>query len=214
MSIGGIERMLHLSGRLRTRLFTALVAGQFREFGAGSRVNPPFRFYGLHRMRFDESVQVERDCWIQTIGKNSDDNEVKLIVGAHTGIGMGASISAAARITIGAHVLLARNVYISDHAHAYEDIRVPVMKQGITEPKPVTIGRHTWLGQNVVVLPGVSVGEHCIIGANSIVNKSIPDFCVAVGAPARIVKRYNPETGIWASSTNPAAAASFNNLTD
>jgi acetyltransferase-like isoleucine patch superfamily enzyme len=71
------------------------------------------------------------------------------------------------------------------------------MRQGITDIAPVFIGRHTWLGQNVVVLPGVAIGQHCIIGANSVVNSSIPDYSVAVGAPARVIKRYNRDTNQW-----------------
>ena len=59
------------------------------------------------------------------------DDSVKLVIGAHTGIGMGATISAAQQVTIGEYVLLARNVYISDHAHAFEDVKVPIMQQGI-----------------------------------------------------------------------------------
>lgn len=110
MSIGVTERMLHLCGRLRTRLFSALIAGQFREFASGSRVNPPFRYHGLHRMRLAEGVQIERDCWIQTIGSSPEDNEVKLVIGARAAIGMGASISAAQQVTIGEFVLLARGV--------------------------------------------------------------------------------------------------------
>ena len=92
---------------------------------------------------------------------------------------------------------LARNVYVSDHAHAYENIGVPIMHQGINRIAPVTIGKHTWLGQNVVVLPGVSIGEHCVVGANSVVNSSIPDFSVAAGVPAKVVKRYNQKTKTW-----------------
>jgi acetyltransferase-like isoleucine patch superfamily enzyme len=71
------------------------------------------------------------------------------------------------------------------------------MHQGINGIAPVSIGRNAWLGQNVVVLPGVTIGEHCVIGANSVVNSSIPDFSVAVGAPARVIKRYNKETARW-----------------
>ena len=110
---------------------------------------------------------------------------------------MGSHISAAQQVVIGEHVLLAPNVYISDHAHAYENVDVPIMRQGMTGVAPVSIGRHTWLGQNVVVLPGVTIGQHCIIGANSVVNSSIPDYSVAVGAPARVVKQYNRNSGQW-----------------
>jgi acetyltransferase-like isoleucine patch superfamily enzyme len=152
---------------------------------------------GLKQIVLGEGVLIERDCWIQTIPDDKGDNEAKLVIGPHAGIGMGASISAASKVVIGEDVLLARNVYISDHAHAFEDITVPIMHQGINRIAPVSIGRGTWLGQNVVVLPGVAIGEHCVIGANSVVNSSIPDFSVAVGAPARVVRRYNRETAAW-----------------
>jgi SAM-dependent methyltransferase len=93
--------------------------------------------------------------------------------------------------------LLARNVYISDHNHAYVDLTRPIVHQGIGKVSPVFIGRNTWLGQNVSVLPGVTIGEHCIIGANSVVRSSIPSYSVAVGAPARVVKQVNRKTGQW-----------------
>jgi acetyltransferase-like isoleucine patch superfamily enzyme len=80
------------------------------------------------------------------------------------------------------------------------------MHQGINGVAPVTIGRGTWLGQNVVVLPGVTIGQHCVVGANSVVNSSIPDYSVAVGAPARVVRQYNRNSAKWervASSFRP-----------
>lgn len=140
---------------------------------------------------------IHRDCWIHVLTGHGDEAHPKILIKSSASIGMGATISAARLVVIGEHVLMARNVYISDHAHAFEDIKVPIMHQGINRIAPVSIGRHTWLGQNVVVLPGVTIGEHCVIGANSIVNSSIPDYCVAAGAPARVVKRFTPESGAW-----------------
>jgi acetyltransferase-like isoleucine patch superfamily enzyme len=75
------------------------------------------------------------------------------------------------------------------------------MDQGIDNIKPVAIGRNSWLGQNAVVLPGVTIGEHCVIGANSVVNRSIPDFSIAVGTPARVVKTFNRQTKRWEKFT-------------
>jgi acetyltransferase-like isoleucine patch superfamily enzyme len=100
-------------------------------------------------------------------------------------------------VLIEEYVLLARNVQIADHAHAFDNIDVPIMEQGIDRIAQVTIGRGTWLGQNVVVLPGATIGQHCVVGANSVVNSSIPDYSVAVGAPARIVKRFNQNSAKW-----------------
>jgi acetyltransferase-like isoleucine patch superfamily enzyme len=148
-------------------------------------------------MSLGERVMINRDCWILTVSGQQQDNDVKLVIGSHAGIGMGATISAARQVVIGEHVLLARNVYISDHGHEFEDINHPIMKQGIRDIKAVMIGAHTWIGQNACILPGVTIGKHCVIGANSIVNSSIPDYCVAVGAPARVVSQYNRETDKW-----------------
>src|ERR1035441_9662277 len=197
MSIGAIEMTLHLCSRIRTRLFSLLLLTQFKEAGWGLSISPPFRCYGLNEIVLGKGVQIHRDCWIQTIPDDKQTNEAKLVIGPYAGIGMGATISAARKVVIGEHALLARNVYISDHAHAFENIGAPIMRQGIAGIAPVSIGRNTWLGQNVVVLPGVTIGEHCVIGANSVVNSPIPDFSVAVGAPARVIKRYNQETGAW-----------------
>ena len=197
MTIGAIEKMLHLGSRMRTRLFTLLLSSQFKEFGAGARISPPFRFYGLNRMSLGDNVMINRDCWIQTIPGSNQGNEAKLVIGSHTGIGMGAHISAVERVLIEEYVLLARNVHIADHAHAFENIDVSIMEQGINRIAPVTIGRETWLGENVVVLPGVTIGKHCVLGANSVVNSSIPDYSVAVGAPARVVKQFNRNSSKW-----------------
>ncbi len=82
---------------------------------------------------------------------------------------------------------MARNVYIADHMHAFEDIQLPVLAQGITEVGAVEIGDGAWLGQNVVVGPGVRIGRGAVVGANSVVLADVPDHTVAVGAPAATV---------------------------
>lgn len=194
---GFIERALHWYSRARTRLYTLCLASQFKHLGPGARVAPPFRFWGLHQISLGEGVMINRDCWIHVIGHYGDSESAKLIIERHAGIGMGSTISAAEQIVIEEHALLARNVYIADHAHAFSALDVPISIQGIDQVAPVRIGREAWLGQNVVVLPGVTIGQHAVIGANSVVNSSIPDFSVAVGAPARVVKQYNPRTQQW-----------------
>lgn len=197
MDLGPIERTVHWYSRLRTRLFTILLSSQFGEMGDGTRISPPFRFYGLNHMSLGEKVLIHRDCWLQTLPGHGEGDAPQLEIKSHTAIGMGAHISAARRVLLEEYVLLARNVYISDHMHVFENIGVPIMNQGVNRIAPVTIGRETWLGQNVVVLPGVTIGRHCVIGANSVVNSSIPDYAIAVGAPARVVRQFNRTTGQW-----------------
>ena len=98
-------------------------------------------------------------------------------------------ISAVRQVFLEESVLLARNVYISDHIHKYSEIDVPILAQGLDKIKPVLIKRGAWLGQNVVVCPGVTIGVGAVVGANSVVNQDIPDYAVAVGSPAKVVKR-------------------------
>ena len=199
MDVGRIERLLHWATKIHTRLFTLVISSAFKEFGAGSRIDPPFRFSGLNWISVGENVMVNSGCWMQVVRGHADDKTAKLIIKSHAGIGMGAHISAARQVVIEEYVLLGRNVYISDHAHAYEDVALPIAEQGINRIAPVTIGHETWLGENAVVLPGVTIGKHCVIGANSVVNRSIPDFSVAVGSPARVVKHYISDTDRWES---------------
>jgi acetyltransferase-like isoleucine patch superfamily enzyme len=99
-------------------------------------------------------------------------------------------LSAVAHVRLGRKVLLARNVYISDHIHAYEDTTEAVLDQGVARVEPVDIGDGAWLGQNVVVCPGVSIGRGAVVGANAVVVDDIPDYCLAVGAPARVVRTF------------------------
>jgi len=88
------------------------------------------------------------------------------------------------------------NVYITDQNHGYEDVDRPISVQTMPE-KPVRIGRGSWLGYGTVVLPGSDIGEHVVVGANSVVTGVIPSFSVAVGSPARVVRRF--ENGEWKS---------------
>ncbi len=100
------------------------------------------------------------------------------------------------QVIVERNVMTADNVYISDNAHGFAKIDLPILAQEITFTNTVNIGEGSWLGRNVCIL-GANVGKHCVIGANSVVNKSIPDYCVAVGAPAKIVKRFDFVTNKW-----------------
>ena len=117
-----------------------------------------------------------------------------LEIGSGTSMAGACVISVVCSIVIEEDVLMARNVYISDHIHRYSDRNRPIVLQGVDKIRPVRIRRGAWLGQNVVVCPGVTIGENAVIGANSVVNSDIPAFAVAVGAPARVVKRSTDES--------------------
>ena len=91
---------------------------------------------------------------------------------------------------IGDKVLLSPNVYITDCDHEYRNINVPVIDQGIVQrSQKVSIGEGSYIGINAVIVGNVKIGRHCVIGANSVVTKDVPDYCVAVGSPAKVIKQ-------------------------
>lgn len=119
-------------------------------------------------------------------------------IGKGSEIGERCRISIANSLEIGEKVLLSPNVYITDCDHEYRDINVPVIDQGIVQRgQKVSIGGGSYIGINAVIVGNVKIGNHCVIGANSVVTKDVPDYCVAVGSPAKILKRYNLETQLW-----------------
>jgi acetyltransferase-like isoleucine patch superfamily enzyme len=121
-----------------------------------------------------------------------------IYIGDRTRIGLGCTLIGPVRI--GNDIRLAQNIVMSGLNHNYEDIALPISDQGVTT-SPITIEDETWLGANCVVLPGVTIGKHCVIAAGSIVTKDIPPYSVAAGNPARVLKQYNPETKFWERKT-------------
>ena len=117
-----------------------------------------------------------------------------VLIGNRTRIGM--SNVLIGPVTIGNDVILAQNIVMSGLNHGYEDIRIPIYKQPVTKKK-ITVEDEAWIGANVVVVAGVTIGRHAVIAAGSVVTKDVPPFSVAAGNPARVIKQYNPESGIW-----------------
>ena len=147
----------------------------------------PVRLSGEKRIALGSNLFVGSDSWLQTLA-DGDNHSVAITVGDGTSIAGSCVISAVRSVRLEENVLLARNVYISDHSHRYTQTDQPVMDQGVEKIKPVLIKKGSWLGQNVVVCPGVTIGTGAVIGANSVVTQDVPDFSVAAGAPARVVK--------------------------
>ena len=120
----------------------------------------------------------------------------KIIIHDGVTIQQGIHLTCADRIEIGANTAIAAHVTITDINHPYSDISIPVERQDI-EVSQVKIGKDCKIYNNSVILPGVVIGNHVVIGANSVVTHNIPDYCVAVGCPAKVIKRYDFEQNKW-----------------
>lgn len=172
--------------RLRDKVFTALVGRSFAALGAHSVVQPPVRLVGEGGISIGAGVFVGANSWLQVLP--GGDGPATLEIGDGTSMAGHCVLSAAHRVVLGRSVLLARNVYIADHAHAFDDPTLPVLAQGLAQVGAVVIGDGAWLGQNVVVTPGVRIGRGAVVGANAVVTTDVPDRTLAVGVPARIVR--------------------------
>lgn len=117
-----------------------------------------------------------------------------VIIGENTLIGIGNVLIGP--VSIGKNVILAQNIVISGLNHGYEDVGRPIRDQDV-RTKPIIIGDECWIGANSVITSGVTIGKHCVIGAGSVVTQDIPDFSVAIGNPARIVKQFDSEKNLW-----------------
>jgi acetyltransferase-like isoleucine patch superfamily enzyme len=166
-------------------------SGAFASFGTRSVIEPPVRLAGEARITIGEDVYVGSGSWLQTLQVPGGAGVLE--IGDGTSIAGACVLSAAHSVRLGRKVLLARNVYISDHIHAYRDPTRAVLDQGLERLEAVEIGDGAWLGQNVVVCPGVTIGRGAVIGANAVVLDDIPDHSLAVGAPATVVRLFAVE---------------------
>ena len=168
---------------------------RFNNLGFRSYIDHALKINGSKNIIVGSRVYVGYNSWLAALPLTGE-KECILEIGNGTCIGNFNHIYATKKIIIGKNVLTADKVYISDNQHVYEDINLPIMKQPIKQINIVEIGDGTWLGENVCII-GVKIGKNCVIGANSVVTKDIPDYSVAVGSPAKIIKRYNFETKLW-----------------
>ena len=153
-----------------------------RQAFKGVFIDSKMRYVGGGELRAGPGVVIHRGATI------SIKAGARLVLGRDTRIGADAFIVAHQEVVLGDNVLVAARCMISDIGHAFVDTSRPVMQQGATQPKPINIGAGSWLGVNVAVLPGASLGENCVVGANSVVNKSFPARSVIAGTPAKLVR--------------------------
>ena len=159
-----------------------------------TKIISPLQLDGKKNIFIGQHVYVGYRAWLAAMPLTGEN--AKLVIDDGTVIGHFAHIYATESIHIGKKVLIADRVYISDNLHGCENITQAIIDQPILQKRIVSIGEDSWIGENVCII-GASVGKHCVIGANAVVTKDIPDYCVAVGSPAKVIKRYNFENKTW-----------------
>jgi acetyltransferase-like isoleucine patch superfamily enzyme len=135
------------------------------------------------RLDVGEGALFEPGVWITAPGS------ARVRIGAGTFLNQGVMVASNQLVEIGEHCMLANGCFVSDASHRYDDPARPVPWQGFTSKGPTRIGANCWLGTHVVVTDGVTVGERCVVGANSVVTRDLPPFSLAAGAPARVLRQ-------------------------
>ena len=169
---------------------------RFLFFGKDARIEYPSNIPDAKFVSVGDNTTILKNSRIQVYNALTG-NRANVTIGHNCYIGSSLSILAGANVEIGDDVLIASNVLITSEDHGINpESEIPYMNQPLI-CKPVKIGSGTWIGEKVSVLPGVTIGQRCIIGTSAVVTKDIPDFCLAVGIPARIIKRYSFKEHKW-----------------
>jgi len=173
---------------------------KLKHFSIFSFIDRPLKIDGCKNIAIGKNVVIQYKTWLAALPLTGE-KECRLVIKDGSIIGHFNHIYATKSIVIEENVLTADKVYITDNLHDYSDPNVPIMKQRIIQKNQVIIGAGSWIGEHVSII-GASIGKNSVIGANSVVTKDIPDYCVAVGIPAKVIKRYNFDTKQW-RKTNP-----------
>ena len=161
----------------------------------------PFDIRNRRFIRIGEGFTTGFGCRIEAFPVSKND-EPCISIGKNVQINDYVHIGAVGSIKIGNNVLMASKIYISDHNHGTYDwtnsdspMSIPIERKAVC--KPVIVDDNVWLGESVCVLPGVHIGKGVIIGASSVVTKDIPAYSIAVGNPAKVIKKFDFQSNKW-----------------
>jgi acetyltransferase-like isoleucine patch superfamily enzyme len=134
------------------------------------------------RLEIGAQTLFEPGVWITAPG------QARIRIGSGSFLNLGVMVASVELVEIGDHCMFANGCFVSDGAHRFDDPDRPVPWQGFTTKGPTRVGDNVWCGTNVVITSGVTVGERCVIGANSVVTRDLPPFSIAAGAPATVLR--------------------------
>ena len=175
---------------IRTRIF----------FSKCRLIRFPIQIRGRNKIIFSSGFTSGKSCRIEVFSSLNQVGRLKF--GKNCQINDNVHIAACESITIGDNVLIASRVFISDHNHGRYTGANPSIPSEPPEKRqlyssPIVIEDNVWLGEGVAIMPGVKIGYGCVVGANSVVTKNLPEKTICVGVPAKIIKRYNEITRTW-----------------
>jgi lipopolysaccharide O-acetyltransferase len=170
---------------------------RFRSFGTGSRVDYPAEVIGARAIEIGDRVTIRHSVRLEA--HFASEGEIRLRIGDATQIAPYVHIGSAKFVEIGSRCGIGSFTWITDHDHDVSDPAVPVTSHSRVVIAPTVIEDGVYIGERVAVLRGVRIGRGSVIGTNSVVVNDVPPYSVAVGSPARVIRRYDPILGDWVS---------------
>jgi len=167
--------------------------------GPRSYIFRPFAINQRHTLTLGAGCEILADSYIWT----REAGTPKVRIGDGTYIGRHLYLTAVGTISIGARCVLSDYVYITDCAHGLDPAGAFILHQPLESKGLVEIGDGCFLGFRAVILPGVTLGPHCVVGANTVVTRSFPAYTMVAGSPARAIKTYSPELKQWVAIDGP-----------
>ena len=175
----------------------AMLETDLASIGDLSHIEYPSIISHPERIFIGDETSVLANSRLQCYPDEQEGIDSKIVIGNNCYIAFGVSLLARAPIIIGDNVLISSNVCIVSENHGIN----PEDKKAYMNQQPsaseIRIGNGCWIGEKVMILSGVKIGEGCVIGAGGVVTHDLPNYCIAVGNPARVIKKYDFETHQW-----------------
>lgn len=194
-----IEQLLFHPEIIMNRLHWKICGRRLEGLGINSRVGIGFSILGEKYIEIGENFlggkNLQLDAWTNYNGQETGIIP-ELRIGNQVTITDNCYISCAEKIEIGDGVLFGTGVFVCDNLHGknrFDELEIPPSKRILWRKGAVRIGKNVWLGRNVCVMPGVTIGDYAIIGANAVVTHDIPQYTIAGGVPAKIIRTIDAE---------------------
>jgi acetyltransferase-like isoleucine patch superfamily enzyme len=182
------------------RLYTWLWRSSLKSCGRNVSIAYPARLEQPGSIIMGDDVILYSRVWLNPVAAwAAGDYAGEIRLGNRVKLGYGVQISSAKSVILEDDVAVAAGAVIVDHNHDHRYIGTPIYDAPITKPRPVRIGKGSFLGVHCLIAPGVQIGEHAVIAANAVVVKDVPSYCMAMGNPARVTRFYDPEANKKAS---------------
>jgi len=186
-------KLLNYATRIRNRIFWYALKRRFREVGDGSFIEYPVVTLGEKYIKlgknFSSYARLRLEAYDRHLGNIY---HPEIIIGDNVSLNYDCHIACINRVVIGNNVLIGSKVHITDHSHGNitrEALAIPPAQRSLVSKGQLIIEENVWIGEGVVVLPGVKIGKNSIVGANAVVSRDVPPNCVVGGVPARVIRR-------------------------